>query len=94
MTKTPRITRLSVVRNLIAEGKTNAEIWAVIQPQFRLRDDQRHYPAWYRRHLKRRERKIKDAEKVYEDLARDPRESINHTLVCTHVKRTRGYSTK
>ena len=42
-----------VVRSMIAAGKTNAEIWAVIQPRFNLTDKQKNYPSWYRSAMKR-----------------------------------------
>ena len=43
----------AVARELILAGKTNAEVWAVIQKQFELGDDKKHYPTWYRCQLKR-----------------------------------------
>lgn len=43
-----------VARRLIREGKTNAEVWAIIQPQFSLNDKKRGYPAWYRCQLRRK----------------------------------------
>lgn len=46
----------SVVRGLVAAGKTNAEIWEVIKPQFNLGDDKRHYPGWYRNQQLRNKR--------------------------------------
>ena len=36
------------IRELVAKGKSNAEIWAVIQPEFDIADDKRWYPSWYR----------------------------------------------
>lgn len=51
-----RVTVAGVVRGLVTAGKTNEEIWAIIQPQFRLRDDQRHYPGWYRNQQTRKKR--------------------------------------
>lgn len=43
----------SVARELILAGKTNEEVWTVIKAQFKLSDDKRHYPTWYRCQLKR-----------------------------------------
>lgn len=42
-----------VARAMITDGKTNAEVWAVIQPRFNLTDAQKHYPSWYRSAMKR-----------------------------------------
>lgn len=38
---------------MILDGATNAEVWAVIQPKFNLGENKRHYPSWYRCHLRR-----------------------------------------
>lgn len=43
----------TVARALILEGKTNAEVWAVIKDEFKLSDNKKHYPAWYRSEQKR-----------------------------------------
>lgn len=43
-----------VARSLILAGKTNAEVWEVIQKKFNLDDKKKGYPAWYRMDLKRR----------------------------------------
>lgn len=43
----------AVVRELVQQGKSNAEIWAIIQPKFQLNGGKRHYPAWYRAEMKR-----------------------------------------
>jgi hypothetical protein len=51
--KEPRITVTSVVEGLILDGKSNADVWAVIKPQFKLSDDKRWYPSWFRSRLKR-----------------------------------------
>jgi hypothetical protein len=42
-----------VAYELIKQGKTNQEVWEVIQPMFNLDDKKRHYPSWYRCHLRR-----------------------------------------
>jgi hypothetical protein len=44
----------AAIRALVDQGKTNAEIWAAIQPAFGLADDKRWYPAWYRRQYARK----------------------------------------
>lgn len=41
-------------RNLILEGKTNQEVWAVLKSEFGLDDSKKHYPTWYRCEMKRR----------------------------------------
>jgi hypothetical protein len=45
----------AVCRAMIVDGKTNAEIWAVIKEEFKLGDNKKHYPAWYRSEAKRKE---------------------------------------
>lgn len=47
----------SVAREMIYDGKTNEEVWRVIQDRFKLDDNKRHYPAWFRAQIRR------DAEK-------------------------------
>lgn len=46
--KEPKITVSSRARDLIRNGKTNDEVWAVIQSEFNLDDGKKHYPGWYR----------------------------------------------
>lgn len=41
-------------RDLILAGKTNVEVWALLQAQFGLDDSKKHYPTWYRSELKRK----------------------------------------
>lgn len=41
-------------RDLILAGKTNVEVWALLQAQFGLDDGKKHYPTWYRSELKRK----------------------------------------
>jgi hypothetical protein len=43
----------SLSRKLILDGKTNKEVWAVIKAKFKLEDNKKHYPAWYRSEMKR-----------------------------------------
>lgn len=47
----------SVARQLIKDGKTNKEIWAILKDKFKLDDSKKHYPAWYRSQAKRNEAK-------------------------------------
>lgn len=42
-----------VAYDLIKEGKSNQEVWAIIQPMFNLEDKKKYYPSWYRCHLRR-----------------------------------------
>jgi hypothetical protein len=44
----------AVARELIVAGKTNLEVWAVIQKEFDLDDSKKSYPAWYRSDCKRK----------------------------------------
>lgn len=39
------------IKALIADGKSNEEIWAIVQPQFNMPDNHKHYPQWYRRQV-------------------------------------------
>lgn len=41
-------------RDLILSGKTNEEVWAVLQQTFNLDDSKKHYPTWYRCEMKRK----------------------------------------
>lgn len=43
----------TVAEALIREGKSNEEVWDVIQVEFNLPDKHRGYPAWYRSRLRR-----------------------------------------
>lgn len=56
--KAPKATKqetcASVVRAMVAEGKDNPAIWAVIQPKFQLGDDKKWYPGWYRSDMARK----------------------------------------
>lgn len=44
----------AVARDLILDGKTNQEVWAVLKQQFNLDDTKKHYPTWYRCEMKRK----------------------------------------
>lgn len=41
-------------RDLILAGKTNEEVWEVLQQTFNLDRSKRHYPTWYRCEMKRK----------------------------------------
>lgn len=45
--KPPRVSIGGTIRELHAAGKTNDEIWAVIQPQFSMADTKKWYVSWY-----------------------------------------------
>lgn len=47
------VTVSDTIRRLIEGGKTNKEIWDVVQAEFNLDDKKRHYPAWYRAQMRR-----------------------------------------
>ena len=51
--KQPKATVSGVARDLIKQGKTNEQVWAQLQAQFKLDDSKKHYPAWYRAQMKR-----------------------------------------
>tara|TARA_R110000868_G_scaffold403261_1_gene680373 strand:- start:54 stop:485 length:432 start_codon:yes stop_codon:yes gene_type:complete len=51
----------ATARALIADGKTNAEVWEVLQARFDLDKSKRHYPTWYRCEMKRTGLLPKDA---------------------------------
>lgn len=53
-----RITISSTARKLIEEGKTNKQVWVVIKEMFKLSDDKRHYPSWFRCQLKRKKKQV------------------------------------
>lgn len=53
-----RVTVTSVTEDLILDGKSNPEVWAKIKEQFKLSDDKRWYPSWFRSRLKREGRLI------------------------------------
>jgi hypothetical protein len=39
------------IKALIADGKSNDEIWSIVQPKFNMPDGHKHYPQWYRRQV-------------------------------------------
>lgn len=44
----------SACRQLVKAGKTNAEIWEIVKKEFKLTDNKKHYPAWYRAEVARK----------------------------------------
>ena len=59
--KEPKETKDTVancIRECIAEGWDNAEIWAHIQPAYELSDDKLWYPGWYRKSFERKAAKL------------------------------------
>lgn len=59
--QSPRVTMATTAYDLIRDGKTNAEVLAVLQSVFGLPENKNHYPAWYRAHMKRKGLLPKDA---------------------------------
>lgn len=47
-------TMSNVARRLILEGKTNAEVWEIIQPRYNLDEKKKYYPGWWRFELRRK----------------------------------------
>lgn len=58
-----RVTTTSVTEELIQAGKSNTEVWAVIKEKFKLSDDKRWYPSWFRSRLKRKGKSASPAKK-------------------------------
>ncbi len=52
-TKKPVVTVASFMRDLISKGKTNEQVFAAAKKKFRIGDEKKHYPGWYRAQLKR-----------------------------------------
>jgi hypothetical protein len=46
--KEKKVNVSSRARELIHHGKTNEEVWAVLQAEFNLDGKKKHYPGWYR----------------------------------------------
>ena len=47
-----------VARTMIRDGKTNTEVWRELCKQFpNLTERHKHYPAWYRSEMKRRDKR-------------------------------------
>ncbi len=43
----------SRIRELIKQGKDNKQVWAIVKPEFKLDDNKKHYPGWYRSQMNR-----------------------------------------
>jgi hypothetical protein len=41
---------------LIKQGKSNDEVWVVIQKEYQMSDDKKHYPGWWRSWMKRNDK--------------------------------------
>lgn len=52
--KPPRKTLSGDVRQMILDGKSNQEIWAIIKVEWKLTDAKKSYPTWYRCEMKRK----------------------------------------
>jgi len=55
----PKVSISGLAEQLLLEGKTNAETWAALKERFKLGDDKKHYPSWYRSRLRRQGRLAK-----------------------------------
>jgi hypothetical protein len=51
--KEKRETISSMAERMILEGKQNHEVWAQLKERFKLGDDKKHYPSWFRSRLRR-----------------------------------------
>lgn len=54
--KVKKVRRVSVsarARELILAGKSNADTWSALKAEFKLTEDKKHYPSWYRSQLRR-----------------------------------------
>jgi hypothetical protein len=56
--KPKRVSIADEFRELIKAGKTNAEVWAIMQPRHNLPDSKKGYPAWYRADMARKNRGV------------------------------------
>ena len=53
VSKVKRQTISSLTEELIIAGKQNHEVWSAIKERFKLGDDKKHYPSWFRSRLRR-----------------------------------------
>jgi len=63
-TAEPKVKKVGIsatARELILNGKTNQEVWAILKEQFNLSDSKKHYPTWYRCEMKRNGQLPQDA---------------------------------
>ena len=42
------------VLELVKAKKSNAQVWVVLQKEYGCGENHKHYPSWYRSHLRRR----------------------------------------
>lgn len=52
-----------LAEELLLAGRTNPEVWAELKAKFRLGDDKKHYPSWFRSRLRRQGRLAKREKK-------------------------------
>lgn len=52
--KPVKVSISSVARQLILDGKSNKEIFGILQSQFKIDGTKKHYPSWYRSEMKRK----------------------------------------
>jgi hypothetical protein len=62
-TKQPRLSISGTAEQLLLAGKSNAETWAELKAKFKLGDDKKHYPSWFRSRLRRQGRLAKKEKK-------------------------------
>lgn len=61
--KTPKLSISGMAEQLLLAGKSNAETWAALKERFKLGDDKKHYPSWFRSRLRRQGRLAKKEKK-------------------------------
>lgn len=60
-----KVTCASRAKELILQGKSNKEVFAILQPEFNLPDKHSWYPGWYRHDLRRAGKLPKELDKDY-----------------------------
>lgn len=61
--KVPKQSISGLAEELLLAGKSNAETWAALKERFKLGDDKKHYPSWFRSRLRRQGRLAKKEKK-------------------------------
>jgi hypothetical protein len=61
--KPPKLSISGLAEQLLLAGKSNAETWAALKERFKLGDDKKHYPSWFRSRLRRQGRLPKKEKK-------------------------------
>jgi hypothetical protein len=61
--KQPKLSISGLAEQLLLAGKSNAETWAALKERFKLGDDKKHYPSWFRSRLRRQGRLPKKEKK-------------------------------